>query len=104
MASGTGDPLDLVKKMRVVCESYFRFAYPGFFNEDDNCGSILQKIRERGDEHPAHSKYGELDEINDYTSQYHHGENARKPDEPAIDIAELTGYVERTMDLVHANP
>lgn len=104
MASGTGDPVDLIKKMRVVCESYFRFAYPGFFDEGDNCGAILQKIRDGGDEHPAHAKYDDLDEINDYSSQYHHGENARKPDEQAIDRTELEGYVERALILVNANP
>jgi len=36
---------------------------------------MVRKIREGGDGHPAAALYDELDQVNDYTAQYHHGEN-----------------------------
>ena len=39
--SRKGEPLDIAKKLRVVCESFFRFAYTGLFKSSDSFGKIL---------------------------------------------------------------
>lgn len=42
------------------------------------------------------------DQINGYTSQYHHGENMGDTTPDQIDPIELTGYVRRTLRIVNA--
>jgi wobble nucleotide-excising tRNase len=100
-ATRRGDPREVIKKLRVVLETYFRMAYAGSFGPADNCGEILRKIREGGEQHPAHACYEHLERINDYTSDYHHGEDARGP-EPPLDSDELAGFVNDTLRLVNA--
>jgi hypothetical protein len=64
----------------------------------------LQKIRAGGDQHPAHSFYEMLDRINDYTANYHHGEDPRGAAELFLDQTELMGYVNTTLKIVNALP
>lgn len=104
VASGSGELRDIIKKMRVVCESHFRSTFPGYFDPADNCGAILTKIREADEDHPAKAKYNDLDEVNSYTNSYHHGEDPDGREEPPLDKTELQGYVERALTLVHAHP
>jgi hypothetical protein len=59
-------------------------------------------MRESGDQHPATDLYDQLDQINDYTSQYYHGEDMGDATPDQIDPAELTGYVRRTLRIVNA--
>lgn len=101
-ATGTGNPRDIIKKLRVVLETHFRSTYTGWFGSDDNLGVILNKIRTRGDQHPAYHSYQELDRINDYTANYHHGEDPGALAEPPLDDAELLGFVDDTLRLVNA--
>ena len=70
--------------------------------QQDWLGDIVRKIREGGNQHPAKDMYDELDQINDYTSQYHHGEDLVDVTPDQIDPQELTGYVRRTLRLVNA--
>jgi len=103
LTSGAGELLDLIRKMRVVLETYCRTTYPNSFHPEQGwLGDIIRKIREGGDDHPAKHLYDELDQINEYTSKYHHGENmaSRTPDQ--IDQRELSGYVRRTLRVVNA--
>ena len=64
----------------------------------------MQKIRADGAAHPAYSHYETLDRINDYTANYHHGEDARGAVEPVLDSTELMGYVSTTLKTVNALP
>jgi hypothetical protein len=64
----------------------------------------LQKIRAGGAGHPAHSHYETLERINDYTANYHHGEDPRGATEPVLDQTELMGYVSTTLKIVNALP
>jgi hypothetical protein len=48
-------------------------------------GSFAEKIRLDGSSHPAHHLYDKLNEINDYTVAYHHGENPDDATPDAID-------------------
>jgi len=103
-ATGAGDPREIIKKLRVVLETHFRFTYSGSFLADDNLGEIIRKIRERGDQHPAYDDYGALERINDYTADYHHGEDPRGAAEPSLDHTELRGFVTMTLKVVNALP
>lgn len=102
LTTGAGGLLDIIRKMRVVLETYCRTTYPGSFLPADWLGDIVRKIREGGAAHPAQALYDELDQINDYTSQYHHGEDMGDTTPDQIDPPELTGYTRRTLKIVNA--
>lgn len=97
-----GEPRDIIKKLRVVLETHFREMYPAVFDADDNFGAILRKIRDGGENHPAAPWYRELGRINDYTQDYHHGEDPRGAAEPPLDRDELQGFVNQTLTLANA--
>jgi wobble nucleotide-excising tRNase len=102
LTTGEGGSLDTIRKLRVVLETHCRTTYPGSFVTGDWLGVIVKKIREGGDAHPAHALYEELDQINDYTSQYHHGEDVNDVTLDHIDPSELTGFTRRTLRIVNA--
>lgn len=102
MTLGTGQHLDIIRKMRTVLETYMRSTYPALFGDTDWLGDIVKKIREGGTTHPAASLYDELDAINDYTKPYHHGENVADATPDAIDSSELRGFTKRTLRIVNA--
>ena len=103
-ATGAGNLREIIKKLRVVLETFLRSSFPGFFAPEDNLGTILQKIRVGANQHPAHGYYETLDRINDYTANYHHGEGPRGAAEPPLDQAELMGFVNTTLKTVNALP
>ena len=101
--AGAGAPHDLIRKMRIVLETYCWTTYPSCFQAgQDWLGEIVRKIREDGDQHPAWALYNELDQINDYTNEHHHGEDVADATPDQIDLKELTGYVKRTLRIVNA--
>jgi wobble nucleotide-excising tRNase len=102
VTSGAGKPRDIIKKMRIVLETYCRAAYPGSFAAADWLGAILEKIQAGGDAHPAHALYADLDLINDYSKEHHHGEDP-KEGAPAdtIDEPELKGFVRLTLKIAN---
>ncbi len=102
LTTGAGGLLDIIRKMRVVLETHCRTTYPGSFLANDWLGDMVRKIREGGDAHPAQALYDELDQINGYTSQYHHGENIADATPDQIDPTELTGFTRRTLRIVNA--
>lgn len=102
LATGAGALLDIIRKMRVVLETYCRTTYSASFVTEDWLGDIVRKIREGGDTHPAYPLYDELDRINDYTKQYHHGEDVTDSTPDQIDPTELTGFTKLTLQIVNA--
>jgi hypothetical protein len=102
--TGVGEPRDIVTKMRLVVETYCTFTYPGFFDSDDTLSSIVEKIRNTGEQHPACALLDELDDIHNYSwdhcRDYAPNSDAAEP----LDITELTGYVRRTLKIVKAIP
>ncbi|MEC5414421.1 AAA family ATPase [Aurantimonas sp. C2-4-R8] len=102
LTSGAGGLLDIIRKMRVVLETHCRTTYPGSFLAGDWLGDMVRKTREGGDTHPAQALYDELDQINGYTSQYHHGENMADATPDQIDPSELTGFTKRTLRIANA--
>lgn len=103
-ATGAGDPREVIKKLRIVLETHMRTTYSGSFLPDDNLGIILRKIREGGVDHPAHAYYAPMERVDDYTNDYHHGEDARGREEPPLDRDELSGFVNDTLKIVNALP
>jgi hypothetical protein len=73
-----------------------------YFEATDWLGEIVRKIREGGDDHPAKALYDELDQINDYTASYHHGDDVAGVAPENIDSDELTSFVRRTLKIVNA--
>jgi wobble nucleotide-excising tRNase len=101
-STGAGGLIDIVRKMRVVLETYCRTTFSGSFAETDWLGDMVRKIREGGASHPAAALYDELDQINDYSAQYHHGESMQDATPDDIDSTALTGYARRTLRIVNA--
>lgn len=103
VSAGQGDELDVIRKLRVVLETHARTLFPTEFGPTDWLGDIIRKIREGGPSHVAGYLYAELNEINDYTSQYHHGEDTANLTPDAIDPIELTGFARRTLRIVNTS-
>jgi wobble nucleotide-excising tRNase len=101
VATGAGTDRDVIRKMRVVLETYCRSTYPASFAADDRLGTMVEKIKKAGDQHPAASIVDELNEINEYTRDHHHGEDPKDGAADFIDATELTGFVKRTLKLVN---
>lgn len=91
-----GGPRDVVQKIRPVLETYCRNLGGGILLEGDTLGTIVTKIRAAGTNHQLYPITDVLDELNDYTKRYHHGENPHAAIEPISD-QELQGYVKRTL-------
>ncbi len=99
-SSTEGNPRDVVQKIRPVLEGYCFNVYPTHFPEGDTLGVIVGKIRDTGASNPLSSLLDQLDELNQYTRRYHHGENSNSAATEPIDDTELNGYVQQTLRLV----
>ena len=102
LTTGAGELVDVIRKMRVVLEAHCRAMYPYDFSAGDWLGDIVRKIGDAGSTHPAYPIYGDLDRINDYSKEYHHGEDMTDATPDQIDSTELTGFVRSTLQLVNA--
>lgn len=98
--SSVGEPLDIIRKMRVVLETFLRTSYPTNFTESQWLGEMVKLIREAGESHPAHHLYDKLNEIND-SAPYHHGEDTTDATPDQIDPVELKGLVKRTLRITN---
>jgi wobble nucleotide-excising tRNase len=92
-----GESRDVVQKIRPVLESYCRHLGGDGIVEDDTLGTMIGKIRTSGPGHQLHALCEDLDELNEYTNRYHHG-NPDAAVEP-INDTELQGYVRRTLEM-----
>lgn len=100
-ATGAGKDRDIIRKMRVVLETYCRATYQGSFTSDDMLGGMVETIRKGGDTHPAWAAVDELEQINDYSRDHHHGEDPEDGSADFIDPRELDGFVRRALQLVN---
>jgi len=103
-STGAGNLREIIKKLRIVLETHFRTAFTGCYDGNDNLGDIIRKTREGGAGHPAASQLEEMERINDYTAEYHHGEDPRGEQEPPLDRDELNGFVTQTLRIANALP
>ena len=101
ITTGAGKDRDVVRKMRVVLETYCRSTYSGSFEPDDRLGGMVEKIKTVGVQHPAWPLVEELELINEYSRDHHHGEDPKDGSSDLIDPQELAGFVRRTLRLVN---
>jgi wobble nucleotide-excising tRNase len=101
VTTGAGKDRDMIRKMRVILETHCRSTYPGSFAPDDRLGGMVEKIKKAGDQHPAWALADELEQINEYSRDHHHGEDPQDGSPDTIDPQELTGYVKRTLRLAN---
>jgi hypothetical protein len=102
--TGVGTPQDIVTKMRFVIETYCTLTYPGFFDSDDTLSSIVENIRNTGEQHPACALLDELDDIHNYSWDHCRDDAPNRDVADPLDVKELTGYVRRTLKIVKAIP
>jgi hypothetical protein len=101
VTTGAGKERNIIRKMRIVLETHCRSTYPGSFASDDRLGGMVEKIKKAGDQHPALALMDELEQINEYSRDHHHGEDPGDGSPDTIDSQELTGYVKRTLRLAN---
>lgn len=104
LTNNEGKPLDIAKKLRPILEDHCRRTYHGSFHDHDSLGAIIRKVRDGGEQHPAHDIYGDLDAINEYTAPFHHADLAAVPTADQIDKPQLECFVKRTLRIVKALP
>jgi hypothetical protein len=66
---------------------------------NDMLGEIVGKICGAGDQHPAYALLDDLDQINDYTRDSHHGDDPTDGAADQIDDTEMKGYVRKTLKM-----
>jgi wobble nucleotide-excising tRNase len=93
-----GDPRDIVQKIRPVLESWCKILGPGLLADNDTLGMIVGKIRTAGQGHQLFQLADALEDLNEYTKRYHHGDNPNAATEPISDT-ELQGKVGLTLEL-----
>lgn len=96
--TATGNPRDVVQKIRPVLEHHCRYVGGGSIPDTDTLGVIIGKVRDAGPSHRLSSVLDRLDALNEYTRRYHHGENTNAATEP-IDETELHGFVKKTLEI-----
>lgn len=98
-AAGTGgDPRTVAKTIRPLLEGYLHRRFPALLPRDGMFGAMVAAIRDAEATSPlAHAQnlVQELNQINDYAGQFHHDTSQ------APVPAELKGYVERALCLIH---
>jgi wobble nucleotide-excising tRNase len=95
-----GSPRDVVQKLRPVVETHMKRMAPNL-GKIKGLGNMLGKIRE--DDGPPHllDCYDDLDDINNYTRKYMHGEG-KNPDTEAVSTTELHGFVGKVLEFACA--
>ena len=100
--SRTGSPDDIVQKVRLVLETHYRRSYSGWFDPDQNLGSIVRSISETGAGHPCYRDLTRLDNCNDATCEKHHGDNAVVVVKRSVDPDELKVIALDALELIGA--
>jgi len=95
---GKGDLRDVVQKIRPVLESYSKILGGGLLADTDTLGVMVGKIRDAGQGHQLFQIADNLEDLNEYTKRYHHGDNPDAATEPISDT-ELQGKVGLTLEL-----
>ncbi|WP_315773029.1 MULTISPECIES: AAA family ATPase [unclassified Bradyrhizobium] len=95
----TGDPRDIVKRIRPVVETHMVRVVPELAKKK-SLGDKLAALRDANGA-PANlllQHYSRIDDINAFTRKYMHGEG-RNPEAEQLSVAELRGFVKKTLEL-----
>ncbi|MEO8148106.1 MAG: AAA family ATPase [Bacteroidia bacterium] len=98
-AKDDGERKIIMRCLRPILEGYYKMKFFGMVQENDWLGGFIKKIR---DSKPNDKLFRlqkllpDLEQVNDYTSEYHHGSLAQKQ----IDNGELQTHTEMTLKLI----
>jgi len=101
-----GVPVDsrtVAMAVRPMLEGYLHRRFPGLVPKSLLFGQVVILIREAGAPSPlvhAQNLVTELNEINDYVGQFHHGTNP-EPETVVLAAPELKTFVTRALHIVH---
>jgi wobble nucleotide-excising tRNase len=100
---GSGDPRDVIKKLRPVAETHMSRLAPDQLASVKGLGNMIQRIRT--DQRPISliDSLHDLTDINTYTRRYMHGENQNAALEP-VSRSELQGFVGKLLEIAGAMP
>jgi len=97
-----GNLREVARCIRPLIETNLRLRFPCQFPQGEWLGSMIGRIRDSVENQPLSPLkpfLNELSEINQYSRQYHHGENPMADTHPIQD-PELRTYVERTLKVL----
>jgi hypothetical protein len=101
-SGGGGDRMKVAQSIRPHLEHYLRAACPDKFKD----GEMLREFRNRartamqnGTPFMANTKFTELDQIVEFSNEFHHDTNPAA-DTAIINDTELQQYVRRTLEFV----
>jgi wobble nucleotide-excising tRNase len=97
-----GAPDDVVLKIRQVLETHYRRSYSGWFDHDQNLGSIVRAISDTGPTHPCYRDLAKLDNCNYATCDKHHGDDALVIAKRGVDPDELKVIAADALELIDA--
>ena len=98
----SGNLQDIARCIRSLLEENLRMRFPGHFLQKEWLGDFIGKIRnsQKGNVlYDAKHLLLELEEINNYSKDFHHDTNSFADSQIPNDI-ELKGYVKRTLKLI----
>lgn len=101
-----GIPCDnraVAKAVRPMLEGYLHRRFPGLIPKSLLFGQVVIQIRDAATSPLIHAQglVGELNEINDYSGQFHHDTNPAGSDTVAVVASELKTFVTRALHVVH---
>ena len=100
---GSGDPRDVIKKLRPVAETHMQRLAPEQLANVKGLGNMIQTVRTGQKPVSLVDSLNDLADINMYTRRYMHGENQSVPSEP-VSRSELQGFVGKLLEIVGAMP
>lgn len=96
-----GDPTHVAPAVRKVLETYYRRAFPAYFERTDWLGEIIRKIRDEGALHPCFADLADLENCNAATKDEHHGDDPEVAPATPIDPDELSVVVRDCLRLIN---
>lgn len=97
---------DIGNDLRILLEEFLRSRYPDAFppEHEEWLGDYIERIRDApvdGEIAPLKDILEELDDINDYSRQFHHADGSGQTPE-GVDVEQLVTYAKRALNVVDA--
>lgn len=92
----------MARAIRPLLENYYRTKFPNEFMGNEWLGDFIAKVKASngiGVFKATHVCISELESINNYTKQYHHGDNPNADSIPIVD-SELSNYAKSALNLI----
>ena len=89
----------ILRCLRPILEGYYKMKFFGLVQEHDWLGGFIKKIKDSKADDKVfrlHKLLSDLEQVNDYTSEHHHGSLAQQQ----IDNGELRTHTEITLKLI----